>query len=94
MPRIGVSSKQLQATEDDIAILLTGRDAWDRLERWVNGRIRRGYYSEPDEVKAIQSDMERISKAIERGLNRARSDRDGRKSGASNPGKSKRSSLS
>ena len=75
MPRKGVSSKHLQSVEDDIALMLSGRDAWAGVKLWIEGRIRRGYYSDLDEVREIQKDISRVDRAISRSLERAKEER-------------------
>jgi len=79
MPRTGVSTKQLQAIENDIAAELCGRDALAFLELKARALHRRGALDDED-LRIIRAEIEAARRAIDRKLTTARTARDGRPS--------------
>lgn len=77
MPKSGVSTKTLQAIEDDIAAELTARDALRRLYLLLRREQRRGHLDDEDYAAAVEDLMLGLA-GIERKLTQAKTARDGR----------------
>lgn len=71
MPRAGVSTKTLQAIEDDIAAELAARDALRRLYLLLRREYRRGHLDD-DDFAAAEDDLRRGLAGVERKLTQAR----------------------
>lgn len=78
MPRSGVSTKQLQAIEDEIAVHLDGRDGLRELWLFLRREERRGKL-DPADAAAAQRDLQRALRSVERALAKAQAERAGRR---------------
>lgn len=74
MPKTGVSTKQIQAIEDEIAVQLSGRDALVFLELKARALHRRGTLDD-DDLRIIMAEIETARRALDDKLTATRAAR-------------------